>query len=250
MSDAPIDQPTAEPAAPPAAEPAAPPVGSLLDAAAAPAPVADPAAPEGEAPAAEEKILGKFKSVDDLKKSYQELEKKLGSFIGAPEEYELSMPEGVADLSTDDLGFDDRLSAVREAAKELNMSQDGFTKLVHAFIAADQQMNTVHVERELAALGPDAPARISDVSTFYAKAFGEDDFMTVREIARTADGVQFLERAMQKMRNTSTIPATVTAATATQSEQQWRDSVDWKRYESDRTYRESRLADLRRIVGS
>jgi len=249
MSDAPIEQPTAEPAA----EPAAPPVGSLLDAAAAPAPVADPAAPEGEAPAAEAPEWfrkDKYKTVEDQAKAYVELEKKLGSFIGAPEDYELSLPEGVADLSTDDLGFDDRLSAVRDVAKELNMSQDGFTKLVHAFIAADQQMNTVHVERELAALGPDAPARISDVSTFYAKAFGEDDFMTVREIARTAEGVQFLERAMQKMRNTSTIPATVTAATATQSEQQWRDSVDWKRYESDKTYRELRLADLRRIVGS
>jgi hypothetical protein len=249
MPDAPIEQPTAEPAA----EPAAPPVGSLLDAAAAPAPVADPAAPKGEAPAAEAPEWfrkDKYKTVEDQAKAYVELEKKLGSFIGAPEDYELSLPEGVADLSTDDLGFDDRLSAVRDVAKELNMSQDGFTKLVHAFIAADQQMNTVHVERELAALGPDAPARISDVSTFYAKAFGEDDFMTVREIARTAEGVQFLERAMQKMRNTSTIPATVTAATATQSEQQWRDSVDWKRYESDKTYRELRLADLRRIVGS
>lgn len=250
MPDAPIEPTQAEPAAqePVAQEPTAE-IGSLLDAAKAPAePAADPATAPADAP--DWFRRDKYKTIEDQAKAYVELEKKLGSFQGAPEEYELSIPEGVADLTAEDLGFDERLSAVKSVAKELNMSQDGFTKLVHAFIAADQQMNTVNVQRELAALGADAPARIQDIATFYGKSFDQDDFTIVREIAKTADGVQFLERAMQKMRNVSTIPSTTASAPMQMSEQAWRDSVDWKRYESDKTYRESRLADLRRIVGS
>lgn len=252
MSDAPTEPTPQEPAAAPAAEPApAAPVSSLLDAGgqAQAEPAAEPAAAPEDEQHPEWFRKDKYKTIEDQAKAYSELEKKLGSFVGAPEEYELSLPEAVTDLSVDDLGFDDRLSAVKAVAKELNLSQDGFTKLMHAYIAADAQMNTVSVERELAALGPEAATRIQDVANFYGKSFSEDDYSVVREIARTAEGVQFLERAMQKMRNVSTIPPTVPHGDTQRTEQQWRDSVDWNRYASDKSYRDSRLADLRRIVG-
>jgi len=70
------------------------------------------------------KLPDKFKTVDDLVKSYGELENKLGGFYGSPDEYKWELdgqePDGV--------------KLFKEVAKDNNLSQNAFNKLVSGYL--------------------------------------------------------------------------------------------------------------------
>lgn len=70
----------------------------------------------------------KFKSVNELVTSYGELEKKLGGYYGSPDEYKWELegkePDGV--------------KLFKEVAKENNLSQTAFNKIVSGYLAKEK----------------------------------------------------------------------------------------------------------------
>lgn len=87
----------------------------------------------------------KFSSVADAAKARGQLEKKLGAFTGAPEEYDF-----------EELGLDKEQHTLKELSalgKELNMSQDGFEKLVTKLMGAQDAESEVDMEAEVSKLG-------------------------------------------------------------------------------------------------
>lgn len=102
--------------------------------------------PEGQAPEGGEAdqqepvdrpdwLPEKFNSVEDMAKSYGELEGKLGAFTGAPEsgEYELALPEGAEDFQF----FEHEkhsVQAFQKLAGEMGISQEGFNKLLGFYV--------------------------------------------------------------------------------------------------------------------
>jgi hypothetical protein len=190
----PVTPPAADPAAPGAADPAktADPAkagaASLLDAAdpakaaADPAKAADPdpakaadpakAEPEwfyangvkGTGPVPEWYKATKYRSVDEQAKAYTELEKRFGTFTGAPKDgkYEFKMPEGIeGELDREDPKFKEFTSWAVEAG----LSQDGYQKILSLYVE-----NLAALEPDIgamkASLGEKADERIGAVSAW------------------------------------------------------------------------------------
>lgn len=108
--------------------------------------------------------------VGDILHQHNHLEKKIGSFEGAPEEgyakTELALPEGVQYAIEDD---DPLVAGFSELAKDLNMSQAAFDKAVNWYVNAQLEQQ--------AANSPDA-ARAAIMEKIGPTAQAELDAMT------------------------------------------------------------------------
>lgn len=134
-------------------------------------------------------MLDKFKSLDEQAKSFAELEKKFGGFTGAPDEYALNMPDGF------DGEFDkdsDLLKAGIEFAKDSNMSQEGFDKMLCLWVN-DIVANQPNPEAEKMSLGPQAEQRISQVTQFLQNNLDADKYAEISPLMTTADNIKIVE---------------------------------------------------------
>lgn len=183
--------PAAAPAAPAAAAPATPPAApaapvapaapaaptSLLDAAAAPAAPVAPAAPaaaetewfyangvKGVGAVPEWYKSTKYKSVDEQAKAYGELEKRFGSFTGAPADgkYAFKMPE---DLTGEFDPADPLFTGFQKWAVDHHLNQEGYQELMgmYATAIAAQAVDMAQIKT---ALGDKADDRINAVKTW------------------------------------------------------------------------------------
>jgi len=155
--------------------------------------LADEVAGEGDRP---EWFKNKYNSVTDQAMAYGELEKKFGGFTGAPDgEFELTLPEGVeGEFDTED----PRIGWFQEAAKESNMSQDTFTKLLHGWVTHEVSAVDGAKEDEIKALGNNAKARLKDLGDWGKANLSADHFDSFRELANSAKGVEVLEELIAK----------------------------------------------------
>jgi hypothetical protein len=138
----------------------------------------------------------KYKSVADQAKAQRELEKKLGGFTGAPEKYELTLPEGVEGE------FDPEhpiLESFMEKARAANMSQETFNDLMHEFVKYETEQNTVDLEHERKQLGPKADARISNVREFLQGNLDDEAFQALRGTMQSAQVVEAFESLMSRV---------------------------------------------------
>lgn len=129
----------------------------------------------------------RFKSVDQQAKSYMELEKKFGSFTGAPKDG-YTLPEGV---DKDDALASDFI----KLASELNMNQGGFDKgfeLLSAQMGASQEINQ---EAEMAKLGDNAGQRIEILDNALKNKLGEG-YNDVKDLITSADSIILAEKLM------------------------------------------------------
>ena len=135
----------------------------------------------------------KFKTVDDQAKAYVELEKKLGSFIGAPDEYVIEM---------DGFQPDDMYTEMSTVAKELNMSNDGFNKLVNKYYELQKKYNQQaeehhmgNMQAELAKLGDNRNEIISGVNTWMKNNLDDEGMQYIKnKWIKTADDVKALAK--------------------------------------------------------
>lgn len=187
---------TAAPAAAAPAEGAAPAAaenpGSLLDTAAKPvekaaAPaVADQAAP----PAVEGFLGGKYKTAADLENGYKELQRvhtetsaKLKGFKGAPEKYELSMPDDLKEQvqwSADD----PLLSGFMDKAKGWGMSQEAFTEAVHMLAQYEFANASGDLKAEKERLGENADQRLTDFQSWLSSNLEDERGDVIRQALR------------------------------------------------------------------
>jgi len=135
---------------------------------------------------------GKFKTVSDLEKSYQELQstfsKKMGAFEGAPENY--TTPEGFEDN-------DPNFEFVSQWGKDNNMSEKGLHDLVTQYRDNQQAMQEEYMKAEVEKLGKDADYRIKNVTDWAKANLGEGYVDSLNASFPGAQGIEALEKIMK-----------------------------------------------------
>lgn len=189
MTDPVIPAAPVVPAAPAAPAPAAPaPTPSLIDtatppAAAAPPAAAPPAAAPPPAPPAEWFYAdgvkgvgakpdwfkdGKYKTLEQQAKAYPELEKRLGSFVGAPEgEYAVNIPEqykGAVDVDTTHPVF----AKLGKWARDAQLSQEGYNQVIGLLseYEASAFVPPPTIEDAKKAIGANADVRLQSIGQY------------------------------------------------------------------------------------
>ena len=139
----------------------------------------------------------KYENTDDQAKAYNDAAKMVGEkseLQGAPEgDYELTMPEGV---EGEFIADDPLMASFTEVAKEMNLSQESFDKILHAYLSGESGAMQTNVETEIKALGENADRRLQDLSDFGIANLDQTTYDAFRNVATTAAGVQVLEAMM------------------------------------------------------
>lgn len=161
----------------------------------------------GEAVSTTTYVNGKYDSVSALEEGYTNLHSKFGGFTGAPEAY--SLDEGVEYNADHPL-----LATVQEIGKELNMSNEGYQKLVGAWM--DYETNAIETQKaaEMEALGTNAKERLQNVSDWMGANLSEEAAATLTDNMSSAAIVGAVEELIaktkgQKMADETVKPATV-----------------------------------------
>jgi hypothetical protein len=105
---------------------------------------------------------GKYKSVSELEKGYENLHKRFGSFSGAPEEYSVS--EEVEINNEHPL-----LANLQSFGKENQLSNEGYNELVNMLVENEKatlEAQKAQAEQTLKDLGPNANERIQNIDDF------------------------------------------------------------------------------------
>lgn len=195
---------------------------------------------QGERP---EWLPQKYNKVADVARAYGELEKKLGSFTGAPDDYDIKS------LELDDDDF--TLKEIKSVAKELNMSQEGFNKLVGRIKSASETQDRLEFEEELKKLGPDAERQLTQYKNALKDHFKPEDQEIVSSWIKNAGDLQTFNRIMAHT-HMSSVPTmqTVHMANSFENVQDLKRELakNIERYESDKAYREDYTQRLSRAV--
>jgi hypothetical protein len=154
----------------------------------------------------------KFKSPEDLARSYSELEKtfgrkeeelrakfeqeRLARRPEKPDAYKLPDVSGVADDAPLTQWW-------RNFAHETGLSQEQFEKAVAAYTETVQAA-LPKPEQELAKLGENAPARTQAVGLWASKTFDAEEMDAIKRACTTAAGVRAMERVMALANNQPT----------------------------------------------
>lgn len=158
---------------------------------------------EGERP---EWLKSKYKNVAEQAKAYVNAESKLGSFSGAPEEYEVEVPEEYENLLDINVAGES-FKEFEDLARENNMSQELFEKCINANLKAfNEVINTPLSEEEVSQykqsemqkLGPNAPQVIQQLNQWSENNLSKEDAAIFNSFGSTADGVRLLHSIINK----------------------------------------------------
>ena len=189
---------------------------------------------EGDAP---EWFKGdKFKSVAAQAEAYKGLEGKMGAFTGAPEEYEISMPE---DVEGEFLEDDPLMGEFKEWSKDNGVSQEAFTSLVHMFVKNEQgayQKQEQDMESELAALGDNAKQRIQNINDYAKANLSEEHYEGILQATTSAAATKAVEALIANTRGYK-VPTTETETESGMSHSEIKERLNDPRYQSDPAFR-------------
>jgi hypothetical protein len=173
----------------------------------------------------------KYKKASDVGKAYSELEKRLGSFTGAPETYDLSSLE-----------IDSNQHMIKEitaVAKELNMSQEGLQKFLGRISTAQETEAQVHLEEQVKQLGKDGEHMLVEFKNWTKDYLKPEEREVVTEWVRSADDLKAFNRIMAHTHMTS-VPTshTMTMANNFEGVKELRQELtkNIERFENDKTY--------------
>ena len=190
---------------------------------------------------------GKYKSVADQAKAYAGLESKLGGFTGAPEEYEVSMPEDIEGFEFAE--GDQMMGDFQNWAKEKQLSQEGFTELLHMFVKNEYGAEGVSRESELKAIGDNAGQRLKNIDDFAKANLSEDEYEGILAATTTAAGVKAVEALIAKTRGLK-IPADdgdIDAGGISHSD--IKERMNDPRYQSDPAFRKETFKMYEKLFG-
>jgi hypothetical protein len=171
---------------------------------------------------------GKYKTVAEQAKAYVDLEKKLGNFTGAPDNYML--PEGVSDS-------DPLVNFLKEQGKAQNLSQEGFSGMIESFKNL-QTKSREEFKNQLNSLPPSEKQRVQGVFNFIKNHFSKEELPRVEAMIRSLDDVNMFDKlrrvtsagGLQKEQSLSPQPSYTTLE---EYKQYLRDNDMWKKAESD-----------------
>jgi len=141
----------------------------------------------------------KYTTVADQAKGYNELQTKLGGFIGAPEEYTLA--EG---LESDDTAL---MSGIADIGKKYNMSNDMYNdvvKMVNEASATDIQSFR---DSEMEALGNNAQTRIDNINSWLSANASQEFKDFLGGATQTAGQVEMVEGFIKSMKGSTPAPS-------------------------------------------
>ena len=138
-------------------------------------------------------------------KAYTELQKRFGSFTGAPEEYELGLSEEISEnFNAEDLADDPIYNDYKEIAKEMGINQEGFNKLAELYVrgqlAEIKAFDAVR-EQEMKALGNNAERRLGNIQDWAKANLDAEAQEGLAAALTTAGAVQAVEKLIAKTRN-------------------------------------------------
>jgi flagellar hook protein FlgE len=140
----------------------------------------------------------KYKTVADQAKAYKELEGKFGTFTGSPEEFEpVELSEELREMGIEINKDDPLLEKAVEFAKESNMSQDGFNKMIQLYaetMAAENMALEDYKKEQIKALGNNAESRINNLGLWGNANLPQEILPAFQQLANSADSVKVLER--------------------------------------------------------
>ncbi len=146
----------------------------------------------------------KYKSVSDQAAAYPELEKKLGSFTGAPKDgkYEFKPPEGVGDYKLEE--GHPLTEGFNKWAVEHQLNQEGYNDLLGMLVQYElaQQPDMGEIKKEL---GEKADERIGSVVKWSKANLGDKGIDLVRSATTGANAAavfQLIEQVIAKTTQT------------------------------------------------
>ena len=136
--------------------------------------------------------------VQKMLKSGYHLESKFGGFTGAPNDYSIATPEG---LSGDVDLEDPYLQEFMTSAKELNMSQEGFEKIMGIHLRASVAP-ALDVEVLAKEIGVDFESMRSNMAGYFKSRLSSDEFNAVNGLINSPDSFRALYSVYKSSRPT------------------------------------------------
>lgn len=198
----------------------------------------------GERP---EFLKDKYKSLAEQAKAYNELDKKLGQFKGAPETYDLTIPD------LPDFAFeqgDPVLSEFLEMAKESNASQEFVTKALSHYVKA-QNFYAPDPKVEMEKIGLNAKQEIAQLSEWAGQRLDKNEYEVFKSMVTTAETFKVL----QKLRRAATSQNEIAADKSTShgqkqiNERQLLEMIADPKFQKDPLYRAEVEAKAQRVWG-
>lgn len=143
-------------------------------------------------------------AVYEQAKAYNELQSRFGSFKGAPEEYSINISEA---LTENGFELDNEHPVYEEIvnfAKDVNMDQGGFDKMVELFgmvELSEQQAWDEVANEEMALLGENAASRLENLSKWGNANLPPDMIESFESLATSADAVALMEKMVAMTRS-------------------------------------------------
>lgn len=185
----------------------------------------------------------KYKNVAEQAKAYNEAQKKLGAFKGAPKEYDLQHDD-IKDLN---LSADDpHLSDFLQQSKEQNVTQEYLNKILLTYKGIIQA-NKPDPQKELERLGPTAITDIKTLGKWADNNLSEQESKLLKSMLTTAESVRLFEklRGVTNRADTAPTPSNVPRETLADVKSMIHDP----RYDSDENFR-SKVREKLKQFGS
>lgn len=136
----------------------------------------------------------KFKSAADLAKSYNELEKRVGT---APETYDLSKSRYI---DPEFASFKD----LQDYAKSKRVPQDVMDKMIESVDKYLDEFSTDQAE-EYKKLGENSTERLKTLDNWTKANFSKESYEALSSSVRTADGIKALEEVRAKLMSSNSM---------------------------------------------
>lgn len=188
----------------------------------------------------------KYKSAADQAKAYSELEKKLGAYKGAPDEYDLSIPE---DEEIKNVSIDKNNPVLQEflaKSKEQGVSQEFVTDVLKSY-AKMQSLTQPNLDKEMEKLGVNAKEDLKLLSQWGSNVFSKEEMDTFKSMVRSAESVRLFEKIRRMTTKAETQPTNTSKPY--ESVDKIKSMISDPRYDTDENFRKEVRAKLAAALG-
>ena len=189
-------------------------------------------------------LLPKFKTAADQAKSFIEAEKRLGAFKGAPDEYDLALPDYPDIVMRKD---DPVLAEFLENAKKNGVSQEYVSELLGTYAHAMTSGIPDH-DAEMKKLGPAASQELKILGQWAESKLTPQEFEVFQRMTNTAESVRLWEK-IRMIATQGDVAAPATAHVQRETEAQVRALVSDPRYDVDPDFREDVKRRMSAAIG-
>ena len=146
----------------------------------------------------------KYANITEQAKAYRELEKRFGSFTGAPKEYEIKLSDELTEKGLEISKEDPLYEEAIKFARESNMSQDGFNNMMNLYAMsklAETEALSNFKSKEIESLGPRGQERINNIAQWGKANLPDDLYEGFEAMPVNANAVKALEHIIGMTRS-------------------------------------------------